>query len=119
MKSSAPAQVVAISTQSSLASLPVMIKAARSMGVRDQTASLTLPLAVSMFRFTNPLVNICVALYVAHLYGITPAPAAILLAIATAVLTNFSVVGVASQASYFVGADLEREISHARLLRLP
>lgn len=102
VRAAAPAQVVAISTQSSLASLPAMLKSAQDIGIRTEVASLTLPLAVSMFRFTNPLVNTAVAVYAAHLYGVPIVAGAAALAVVTAVLTNFSAVGVSSQVSFFV-----------------
>ena len=41
-------QAVAISTRSSLASLPAMLTAARAMGVREQVADVTLPIAVAL-----------------------------------------------------------------------
>lgn len=65
-----PAQVVAISTQSSLASLPAMLVSARRLGVRDETAEFVLPLSVAMLRSTGPAMNVAVAIYVAHLAGI-------------------------------------------------
>ena len=65
-----PAQVVALSTQSSLASLPAMLVSARRLGVREETAEFVLPLAVAMLRSTGPAMNVAVAIYVAHLAGI-------------------------------------------------
>ncbi len=62
-------QSVAISTRSSLASLPAMLAASRLMGIRDQVADVTLPIAVALFRATGPAMNIAVALYVAHWLG--------------------------------------------------
>ncbi len=47
-------QSVAISTRSSLASLPAMLAAARVIGVRDQVADVSLPLSVALFRATGP-----------------------------------------------------------------
>ena len=67
-------QAVAISTQSSLASLPAMLTAAKEMGVRDTSADVTLPLAVALFRATGPAMNFGVAFYVAHWFGIEPSP---------------------------------------------
>ncbi len=43
-------QSVAISTRSSLASLPAMLAASRLMGIREQVADVTLPIAVALFR---------------------------------------------------------------------
>ena len=50
-------QSVAISTRSSLASLPAMLAAARVLGIRDQVADVTLPMAVALFRATGPAMN--------------------------------------------------------------
>ncbi|HEU0311414.1 MAG TPA: cation:dicarboxylase symporter family transporter [Sphingomicrobium sp.] len=63
-------QAVAISTQSSLASLPAMLDAARQLRVPQRNADVTLPLAVALFRATGPAMNISVAIYVAYLMGI-------------------------------------------------
>ncbi len=72
-----PAQAVAISTQSSLASLPAMLASARRMGIRDSTADFVLPLAVAIFRATSPAVNLAVVIYVATLVGV-PLTAAVI-----------------------------------------
>ena len=74
-----PAQAVAISTQSSLASLPAMLVSCRMLGVRSATADFVLPLAVAVFRATSPAMNLAVAIYAAHLTG-TPLTAAALIA---------------------------------------
>ena len=65
-----PVQVFALSTQSSLASLPTMLAACARMGVRDATAEFVMPLAVSLFRATSPAVNLSVVVYVASWYGV-------------------------------------------------
>lgn len=64
-----PPQAVAISTQSSLASLPAMLDAARQLRVPQRNADVTLPLAVALFRATGPAMNISVAIYVAYWMG--------------------------------------------------
>ena len=65
-----PAQTVALSTQSSLASLPAMLDSTQRLGLREQTAEFVLPLAVAIFRATSPAMNLAVAVYVAHLAGV-------------------------------------------------
>lgn len=65
-----PAQAVAISTQSSLASLPAMLDSAGRLGLRSTTSEFVLPLAVAIFRATSPAMNMAVALYVAALAGV-------------------------------------------------
>jgi proton glutamate symport protein len=97
----APVQVVAASTQSSLATLPAMIECARErLGVSPRVTSLVLPLAVAVFRYTSPLGNLGVCFFIAAMYGIDPtfwqAVAAILVAMAVSVGS----VGLPGQVSF-------------------
>ena len=66
----APVQAFAVSTQSSLASLPLKLKKAEALGVRESTAGLVLPMAVALLRVTGPAMNLAVALYVANWLGV-------------------------------------------------
>jgi Na+/H+-dicarboxylate symporter len=66
----APVQAFAVSTQSSLASLPLMLKKAEALGVRESTAGLVLPMAVALLRVTGPAMNLAVALYVSNWFGV-------------------------------------------------
>jgi len=93
-------QAVAISTQSSLASLPAMLTAAKAMGVRDTSADVTLPLAVALFRATGPAMNFGVAFYVAHWFGIDPSPLQMVAAIALASVMSYSAVSLPGQISF-------------------
>jgi len=81
-----PAQAVAISTQSSLASLPPMLAACRSLGVREASADFVLPLAVALFRATSPAMNLAVVIYVAHLTGTPLTPVAMAAGLAVSML---------------------------------
>jgi Na+/H+-dicarboxylate symporter len=97
----APVQVVAASTQSSLATLPAMIECARTqLQVTPRVAHLVLPLAVAVFRYTSPLGNLGVCLFVAALYGLEPS----LLQLAGAIVVAFAVsigsVGLPGQVSF-------------------
>ena len=69
-KAAAPAQAVAFSTQSSIASLPAMIAGTRQLGIPEPIIGVVLPLAVSLFRITSPAANLGVAIYCAHVYGV-------------------------------------------------
>lgn len=98
-----PAQVVAFSTQSSLASLPAMVEQARTvLGVSNPTAGLVLPLAVAIFRITSPVANLGVVIYVAHLHGIDLGPAAWFTGAVTAIAVSVGTVGLPGQVSFFV-----------------
>lgn len=91
-----PTMAVAISTQSSLASLPAMLKSSEELGVDPKKADVVLPLAVALFRFTSPAMNLAVVIYVAWLFGIelTPWEMAVGLAVAmAAALSSVSLPG--------------------------
>ena len=91
-----PTLAVAISTQSSLASLPAMLKSSEELGVDPKKADVVLPLAVALFRFTSPAMNLAVVVYVAWLFGVelTPWEMAVGLAVAmAAALSSVSLPG--------------------------
>jgi Na+/H+-dicarboxylate symporter len=96
----APAQAVAISTQSSLASLPAMLQASTSLGARRSVAAIVLPIAVAVFRATSPAMNLAVALYVAHLTGTHIGPAQMAAGIATAAITTMGSVSLPGTISF-------------------
>jgi Na+/H+-dicarboxylate symporter len=85
-KAMLPVHAVAISTQSSLASLPAMLAACRKLGVSETSADFVLPLAVALFRATSPAMNLAVVAYVAQLTGVELSPVAYIAGIAVAML---------------------------------
>lgn len=89
-----PAHAVAVSTQSSLASLPAMLKGAERLGVPVAASGVTLPLAVALFRATGPVMNLAVAIYVAHLMGIELTPGALAAGVALAATTTLAAVSL-------------------------
>ncbi|NLR73099.1 dicarboxylate/amino acid:cation symporter [Novosphingobium sp. ERN07] len=95
-----PVQAFALSTQSSLASLPAMLGACRQLGVREATAEFVMPLAVALFRATSPAMNLAVAVYVAHLYGVVLTPMAMIAGFAVAVLVSLSSVSLPGSISF-------------------
>jgi proton glutamate symport protein len=97
----APVQVVAASTQSSLATLPAMIECARErLHVTPRVAGLVLPLAVAVFRYTSPLGNLGVCFFVAAMYGIEPSLLQMAGAILVAVAISIGSVGLPGQVSF-------------------
>lgn len=99
-----PAQVVAASTQSSLATLPAMIEVAqRDWRLPAGIVGLVLPLAVSLFRVSTAVANLTAAIFVAALYGIALSPAQLATGALVSVATSIGSVGVSSQVSYFFG----------------
>lgn len=100
-KAAAPAQAVAFSTQSSIASLPAMIAGTRQLGIPEPIIGVVLPLAVSLFRITSPAANLGVAIYCAHVYGV-PLNAALLAAgIGVAAVISLASVGLPGQITFF------------------
>ena len=95
-----PPQAVAISTRSSLASLPAMLAATRPMGVREEVADVTLPIAVALFRATGPAMNGAVAFYVAHWLGLHPSLPQIIAATAVAAVMSYGAVSLPGEVSY-------------------
>ena len=93
-------QSVAISTRSSLASLPAMLAAARVIGVREQVADVSLPLAVALFRATGPAMNTAVAFYVAHWLGYEPTMTQIIAATAVGAVMSYGAISLPGEVSF-------------------
>ena len=96
-----PSQAVAISTRSSLASLPAMLKGTQALGVPTATAEVVLPLAVALFRATGPVMNFAVALYIAHWYGVELGPTQLAAGVAAAAITTMGAVSLPGQVSFY------------------
>jgi Na+/H+-dicarboxylate symporter len=97
-----PAQAVAFSTQSSLASLPAMLTGAQTtLGLPARVPGIVLPLAVSLFRVTSPPVNLAIVLFVAHIYGVQIGPAQLAVGTAVAIVTSLAVVSLPSAITFF------------------
>ncbi len=93
-------QSVAISTRSSLASLPAMLAASRVMGIREQVADVTLPIAVALFRGTGPAMNVAVAFYVAHWLGYEPSLGQIIAATAVGAVMSYAAISLPGEISF-------------------
>lgn len=93
-------QSVAISTRSSLASLPAMLAAARLMGIREAVADVTLPIAVALFRGTGPAMNVAVAFYVAHWLGYEPSLGQVIAATAVGAVMSYAAISLPGEISF-------------------
>jgi Na+/H+-dicarboxylate symporter len=90
-----PAQAVAFSSRSSLASLPAMIESAREqLRLPDEITSFFLPLAASVYRIGAAVGQTVGVLFIAQLYGVTLGPAQLASVVLTVVATSFSVPGI-------------------------
>ena len=96
-----PAQIVAASTQSSLAALPAMIESARTqLNHPSGVVSLVLPMAVSLFRITSPMQYLGSAIFVSWMYGIDVSAAHLAVAAALAIVVSLGSVGLPGQVSF-------------------
>jgi Na+/H+-dicarboxylate symporter len=93
-------QSFAISTRSSLASIPIMFAAARTLGVRERVAEVTFPIIGALFRPTGPAMNIAVAFYIANWLGLEPSAAQVVTAVAIATVISFGSISVPGEVSF-------------------
>ena len=100
-RAAAPAQVVAFSTQSSIASLPAMLAGTSVAGVSRPIAGVVLPLAVSLFRITSPAANLAVAIYVAGVFGVDLSPGQLVAGVGVAAVLSLAAVGLPGQTTFF------------------
>jgi proton glutamate symport protein len=90
-----PAQTVAFSSSSSLASLPALIDSGeRKLRLPPSVTGVVLPLAVSTFKVATPMLWLIAAIFLGHLYGVQLAPTQLLVICLTAIVTSFSTPGV-------------------------
>lgn len=96
-KAISAAQAVALSTRSSLASLPALLEAAeRRLVLPPAVSGFVLPLSVAVFKTSTPITQICGTLFISRLYGV-PISATQLVTIASlSVLLSFSSPGIPS-----------------------
>jgi Na+/H+-dicarboxylate symporter len=95
-----PPQAVAISTRSSLASLPAMIEAARVLRIREEVSDVALPIAVALFRATGPAMNVAVPFYIAHWLDLHPSLGQIIAATAVGAVMSYGAVSLPGEVTY-------------------
>lgn len=100
-----PAQVVAMSTQSSVATLPAMVESAGKLDYPRRVSGLVLPLAVSLFRITSPIQYLGVVSFIAWAYGIDLPLMTLATCVALSVVISIGSVGLPGQA-IFMGTNL-------------
>lgn len=94
-KALSPAQAVAFSTRSSLASLPALIDAAdRRLQLPSVVTGFVLPLAVSIFKISIPITSVCGALFLSRIYGVPISGGQLLMITGLSVVLSFSTPGI-------------------------
>jgi proton glutamate symport protein len=94
VRSCAPAQAVAISSRSTMASLPAMIDAAITLGVPERVTAFVVPLAASMLRVGSAVGQTVAVLFAARLFDVDIAPLHLVVILIVTVLTTFTVPGI-------------------------
>jgi Na+/H+-dicarboxylate symporter len=89
-----PAQAVAFSSSSSLASLPALIDSGGRLGLPQRVTGFVMPLAVSSFKVGMAPAWLTGTLFLAHLYGVQLGIVDYLTVVATAVALGFATPGV-------------------------
>ncbi len=98
----APAQLVAVSTRSSIAALPALVEGGRDvLRLPPAATGLVLPLSTSLFKVNRTVSATVKLLFLAHFYGIALSAGTLAAFLATVVLLSFSSVGVPGGGSAF------------------
>jgi Na+/H+-dicarboxylate symporter len=77
-----------------------MLASARVMGVRDEVADVSLPIAVALFRATGPAMNVAVAFYVAHWLGYEPTLGQMVAAVAVGAVMSYAAISLPGEISF-------------------
>ena len=102
VRAAVPAQTIAFSTRSSVATLPVMIRACQDqLRLPERVTSVTLPLAVSMFRICGPMATLAAAIYAAHALGVALAPYQFVAGGIIAIIIALAGAGVPGEVTFF------------------
>ena len=89
-----PAQLVAVSTRSSLAALPALVQGGRDHADLSPAAtSFLLPFCVSLFRISEVISNPVKLVFLAHIYGIALTPGTVIAFFITVLMFSFSGTG--------------------------
>jgi len=94
VKSCVPAQAVALSSRSTMASLPAMIDAAKTLGVPGHVIAFVVPLAASMLRVGSAVGQTVAVLFAARLFNVEISPLHLAVIVVVTVLTTFTVPGI-------------------------
>jgi Na+/H+-dicarboxylate symporter len=90
----APAQAVAFSSRSTMATLPAMMDAAKRLDLAPAAAPFLVPLAASIFRFGSAVGQTVGVVFAAQLYGATPSLPQLVTIVLTVIVTTFAVPGI-------------------------
>lgn len=97
----APAQLIAASTQSSLASLPALVEGGREVLDLPQSAtSFVLPLSVSVFKMNRTISTVVKVVFLTHLYGLPFGLPEFTRFVLSTIIISFGTPGIAGGAGF-------------------
>lgn len=91
-----PAQVVALGTRSSLASLPSVVQSARDLGLPEPASEIVLPLAASVFKLNRTVSSTGKLLFTAAAFGVALSPGDVFAFVITVIVLSVSTPGLPS-----------------------
>lgn len=94
IKKTAPAQILAFSTASSMATLPVNTECCKKLGVKNSTASFILPLGATVNMNGNAMLYGLVTMFFAQMFGVDLGPSEYVAIVLTSVLGAVGTAGV-------------------------
>ena len=98
----APAQLVALSTRSSIASLPALVEGGRMhLRLPESATSFVLPLTVSLFKVNRTISSCAKLLFLAYVYNVPLSPGTIATFVVSVVMLSFTSVGVPNGGAAF------------------
>ncbi|HEY9228338.1 MAG TPA: cation:dicarboxylase symporter family transporter, partial [Gemmatimonadaceae bacterium] len=89
-----PAQAVALSSSSSLASLPALVEASCKLRLPSRIGGFVLPLAVATFKVCTPITWLTGTVFLARLYGISLDTTALVSIALTSILLSATAPGI-------------------------
>jgi Na+/H+-dicarboxylate symporter len=96
-RAAAPAQLVGVSTRSSIASLPALIEGARDrLHLPEPATGFVLPFSVSVFKLNRTISSTAKLIFLAHIYGVALSPTTLAAFLVTVIVLSFSTVGIPS-----------------------
>ncbi len=97
-RAAAPAQLVAATTRSSIASLPALVQGGREhLNLPATATGLVLPLGVSLFKLSQIVANLTKFIFLSHVCGVSLSPAKISTFLLIVVILSFSTAGLPSR----------------------
>jgi len=103
-----PAQAVALSSGSSLASLPALVEGARALELPSPVTGAVLPLSASTFRVATPITWLVGVLFLAKLYGVSLSVSATLTIAIAAIALSATIPGIPHGAQLMLAPLLVR-----------